>query len=82
MSEARTIGEGHFAAWMRQGFKEIAQTLQAFPGQGIHQVEEPGLFGNPTPQIVTNEMGAGSYQDMLRQASQRATRDQGQELER
>ena len=82
MSEDRKLGEGHFAAWMRQGFKEIAQALHAFPGQGIHQVEEPGLFGNPTPQIVTNEMGAGSYQEMLREAAQRAIPDRGQELER
>jgi hypothetical protein len=82
MSEDRKLGEGHFVAWMREGFKEIAQALQAFPGQGIHQVEEPGLFGNPTPNIVTNQMGAGSYQDMLREASQRTIPDQGQGLER
>jgi hypothetical protein len=42
------IGEGHFAAWIRQGFKELThQLLPAFP-QGQHVVEEPGLVGNPT----------------------------------
>jgi hypothetical protein len=82
VAEERKIGEGHFAAWIRQGFKEIAQVLQAFPGQGIHQVEEPGLFGNPTPQIVTNEMGAGSYQQQLQEASQRAVPSQDQQMER
>lgn len=82
MTEDRKIGEGHFMAWVRQGFKEIAQALQAFPGQGIHQVEEPGLVGNPTPQIVTKEMGATSYQDMLREASERSMPDREQGLER
>jgi hypothetical protein len=56
--------------------------LQAFPGQGIHQVEEPGLVGNPTPQIVTHEMGADKYQDLLREASQRDGQEQSQERER
>jgi hypothetical protein len=42
------IGEGHFTASMRQGFKEVTHLLlPAFPaGQQI--IEEPGLFGNPT----------------------------------
>jgi hypothetical protein len=42
------IGDGHFTAWFRQGFKELTHMLlPAFP-QGQHIVEEPGLFGNPT----------------------------------
>ena len=82
MADDRKIGEGHLMAWIREGFKEIAQALEAFPGQGIHHVEEPGLFGNPTPQIVTNEMGAGTYQEMLREASQRGGQEQDRGLER
>jgi hypothetical protein len=43
------IGEGHFEAWIRQGFKELTHMLlPAFPA-GQHIVEEQGLFGNPTP---------------------------------
>jgi hypothetical protein len=42
------IGDGHFTAWFRQGFKELTHMLlPAFP-QGQHIVEEPGLWGNPT----------------------------------
>jgi hypothetical protein len=78
---SRKFGEGHFMAWIREGFKELAQALEAFPGQGIHHVEEAGLVGNPTPQIVTQEMGA-SYQDLLREASQRAAPEQDLGMER
>jgi hypothetical protein len=42
------IGDGHFTAWFRQGFKELTHMLlPGFP-HGQHIVEEPGLFGNPT----------------------------------
>jgi len=59
----RKIGEGHLAGMARQGLKELAQALPAFP-DSVRPVEEPGVFGNPTQQIVTQEMG-GSYQEML-----------------
>ena len=77
----RKFGEGHAAAWVRAGFKEIAQALEAFPGQGIQHVEEAGLVGNPTPQIVTDSMG---YEDMLNHHAAQAPqvehgRDQGLE---
>jgi hypothetical protein len=42
------IGDGHFMAWFRQGFKELTHMLlPAFP-HGQHIIEEPGLWGNPT----------------------------------
>jgi hypothetical protein len=42
------VGQGHFTAWLRQGFKELTHLLlPAFPA-GQHIIEEPGLFGNPT----------------------------------
>ncbi len=82
MADDRKYGEGHLMAWMREGFKELAQALEAFPGQGIHHVEEPGLLGNPTPQIVTNEMGAATYQDLLREASQRGGQEPDRGMER
>ena len=81
MAEERKFGEGHFMAWIRAGFKEIAQALEAFP-QGIHHVEEAGLVGNPTPQLVTDEMGFTSYHDLLREASQRGGQEQDRGLER
>lgn len=58
------IGEGHAAGMFRQGLKELAQALPAFP-DSVRPVEEAGVFGNPTPQIVTQEMGVSNYQDML-----------------
>jgi hypothetical protein len=68
------IGEGALAAFGRQGLKELAQVLPAFP-DSVRPVEEAGMFGNPTPQIVTKEMGAG-YQDMLREAALRTEPEQ------
>jgi len=75
------IGEGHAEAMLRKGFKEIGQALQAFPpGQGIQLTEEPGVFGNPTPQLITQEMGGiESYNAMLDAAAARAAPDQGHE---
>jgi hypothetical protein len=77
------LGEGSLAAFVRQGLKELAQALPAFP-DSIRPVEEPGMFGNPTPQIVTQEMGAGGYQAMLDDiiAQQPAAEPPGQGIER
>lgn len=75
------IGEGHLAAMVRAGQKELTQALVAFPESNIRPVEEPGLVGNPTPQIVTAEMGAG-YRDMLDQASSRASVQDDRGMER
>ncbi len=51
------IGDGHAAAMGRLGLKELAQALPAFPESTIRPVEEPGLYGNPTQIMVTDEMG-------------------------
>jgi hypothetical protein len=53
----RKFGEGHADAMIRAGFKEIAQALVAFPSSSIHPIEEPGLVGNPTQPMVTEQMG-------------------------
>ena len=61
-SEAgQKIGSGHVAAMGRAGFKEFAQILQAFPGQGIQPAQEPGLVGNLTPQEVLATKGGDAY---------------------
>ncbi len=70
----RKIGEGHFMAMLRLGGHEITQALAAFPDSNIRPMEEPGAFGNATPQIVTQEMGM-SYVDMLDQAASRHHED-------
>lgn len=59
-------GAGHAKAWFRQGPKEIAQVLPAFP-DSVRVVEEPGLAGNPTPQEVVKEKGKDPYQEFLDQ---------------
>jgi hypothetical protein len=64
------IGEGHAEAWLRAGFKELAQALPAFPDSHVRPVEEPGLVGNPTPQIVTEQMG--DYDAALADSAHRA----------
>jgi len=76
MADAK-FGTGHLEAFIRQGHKELTQVLPAFP-DSVRPVEEPGLVGNPTPQIVTQEMGAG-YQDMLQDYASRGGNDQEQE---
>ncbi|MBA4066199.1 MAG: hypothetical protein C0501_21290 [Isosphaera sp.] len=47
-------GAGAGAAFLRQGAKELAQVLPAFPSHGVQPVEEMGaIWGqNPTPQEV------------------------------
>lgn len=56
MSDESKIGAGHAAAWARLGLKELTQILPAFPDSTVRPVEEPGLAGNPTPQLVTEGM--------------------------
>jgi hypothetical protein len=43
-------------AGVRQGAKELAQILPAFP-DSVRPVEEPATLGNPTSAIVTQEIG-------------------------
>lgn len=45
MSDAK-IGAGALEAFIRQGAKELAQALPAFPDSNIRVVEEPGQMGN------------------------------------
>ncbi len=67
MSEKRKIGEGHAAAMGRLGHKELTHNiLPAFPHQGQHIIEEPGLVGNPTQGEVADARdgpGKGSNQE-------------------
>jgi hypothetical protein len=77
------IGAGHAQAMFRQGFKELAQALPAFPSAGIQPVEEPGLAGNLTPQEVVAEKG--SYEEVLAgyaQRGQQQEQEQEKEVER
>lgn len=81
MSEKKQkIGAGHANAVMRQGFKEIAQVLPAFPAHGVQPVEESGLAGNLTPQEVANDKGA--YETMLGRYSSRGEQQQDRQVER
>ena len=77
MSESKQkIGAGHVKAMGRQGAKEIAQVLPAFPAHGIQPVEEPGLAGNLTPQEVAQDKGA--YETVLGKYSSRSEQKQEQ----
>ena len=52
-------------AFARQGAKELSQALKAFP-DSLHPVEEPGTLGNPTMQMITEQMrGTDSYEQFL-----------------
>ncbi len=42
-------------AFFRQGTKEIGQVFPATP-ESIRVVEEPGTLGNPTPQMVIEQV--------------------------
>lgn len=65
--QPRKLGQGHAAAMLRQGAKELAQILPAFPSGPVQPVEEPGLVGNLTPQEVVQGKGVEQgYQAALR----------------
>jgi hypothetical protein len=63
-NDAPKLGAGHLAGMARQGLKELTQILPAFP-ESVRPVEEPGVFGNPTQQIVTQQMDVPGYQAHL-----------------
>jgi len=65
-------------AALRQGAKEFAQILPAFP-DSVRPVEEAGTIGNPTPQMVTQEIGTvHSFQAQLDSYAARGD-DRGQD---
>lgn len=52
-------------AALRQGAKELAQALPAFP-DSVRPIEEPGTLGNPTQAMITEEIGTfHGYDSML-----------------
>lgn len=60
-------------AAIRQGSKELAQILPALPNS-VRVVEEPGTLGNPTPQMLTDEIEPKrkeEHKDRLRRYSSR-----------
>lgn len=63
MSDKPKIGAGHLAAMGRAGLKELSQALVALPDSNIRPVEEPGLYGNLTPQEIV--AGKSEYEKML-----------------
>jgi len=68
------IGEGHAMAMLRLGGHELTNALAAFPDSNIRPQEELGVFGNTTPQIVTEQITGqevDTYSDRLNQAAQR-----------
>jgi hypothetical protein len=77
--ETHKIGEGHLMGMLRLGGHELTQALAAFPDSNIRPMEEMGVLGNATPQIVTREMGM-NFTDMLdRAAANRGSQDRDQE---
>ena len=73
-------------AALRQGAKELASILPAFP-DSVHVVEEPGAMGNPTPQLVTEQISAGQENGSIRdsyaaRAQQERDQSREQEMER
>jgi hypothetical protein len=84
MSENPAFSAPLYAA-VRQGAKEFAQALQAFP-DSIRTVEEMGTLGNPTPHLVTDQIEYGhepdrGYEAMLDRAAS-IHKEQEMELER
>ena len=81
MAEGREpkIGAGHMAAMGRAGLKELAQALQAFP-DSVRTVEEPGLYGNLTPQEIVH--GKQDMDKMLDGYANRGTQAQGRDQDR
>ena len=63
-------------AALRQGSKELAQVLPAFP-ESVRPIEEPGTLANPTQQMISEEIGTlKGYNRMLdKYASRESERD-------
>lgn len=80
MSDKPKIGAGHLAAMGRAGLKELTQALVALPDSNIRPVEEPGLYGNLTPQEVVQ--GKSEYDKMLSGYSARGQKAQEHEQEK
>lgn len=71
-----------FEAFARQGAKELAQALPAFP-DSIRVVEEPGTLGNPTSQMVTDSIQSpDTWEQRVSQYADRGVQQQEQEIER
>ena len=73
------------AAW-RQGLKELGAVLPAFP-ESVRPIEEPGTLGNPTPQMVTEQIAPrGEGRDFENRldgyAARSGSREPQQEMER
>lgn len=67
---------GQFDALWRQGLKDLqANLIPAFP-QADRSVSEPGTPLNPTPQMVTQELGQGSYESLLASYASRGEPEQ------
>ena len=72
------------AAGLRQGFDELGEIIPAFP-DSIRCVNEPGTLGNPTMQMVTEQMrGTANYEEVLEHFGGREQEEpqREQELER
>jgi len=78
------IGEGHFAAWLRQGLREIRGAL--YPDSNVAQPAEYGLYGTRTPgEVAESRRGDGReleeeprgsvLGDRLKEAEERSGRD-------
>ncbi len=84
MSDRPKIGAGHLAAMGRAGLKELSQALVALPDSNIRPVEEPGLYGNLTPQEIV--AGKSEYDKMLSgyvaRGQQAQEHDKGKEIDR
>lgn len=89
------IGEEHFAAWMRQGLRELRAVF--YPDSNVAQAPEYGLYGTKTPGEVAEDRRGTSRDledekphnddsvlaDRMRQADARGGRDdRGLDLDR
>jgi hypothetical protein len=85
MSDKQEINRPSFSAPLyaafRQGAKELAQVLPAFP-ESARCVEEPGTLGNPTMQMVTAQMGTlNGYDRVLDQYASHGSEERENEKE-
>jgi hypothetical protein len=67
-------------AWLRQGTKEAAQALHAFP-DSVRHVEEIGMMGNPTQHMVTQQVRGQDFQSVLQNYAARGAPAKEQQQE-
>jgi hypothetical protein len=75
-------GAAPIHAAIRQGARELAPLLQAFPDSNVRATEEQGNIFSPTPQLVTQQITGKLSMDDLRSYAKDKAQEASQRMEK